>query len=441
MVLVLPSFARSGEIRREAGAAHGSDAAAAGADAAWQELSEWADVQRRKPNEDPVVHLVREEERRLHLRQAGLDFWENYPDDARRWDWLIATLKAAPNYWADGIRGAEMLAAGKQADAAVDNDARNEWQALLKGRLGPQFLASRQPTSTQRAAYLRSKMEIIWADALTHKNRAGTVPAALVSEFSETLALYAAELGADSSGYIPTGTDKLRALMRASDTGADGWREIVRMLGHSPNGTLAGLAAGMQRIIQMHETPLELKVNVAEDRVQDVAAWRGKVVLVYIWSTSCASCVERLPKLQHAYEVYNSRGFEMLTVCIDPERNRSRVREMMKEINASWPAAFEPSETTDLRERLAITSVPVFLLLDESGRLITTDLHEPGTLERELDQRLPRRPISNATPWPWDRKDVRIRDDSDGYGPGLGELVRGSATLGSLALPDIWCAR
>lgn len=47
-----------------------------------------------------------------------------------------------------------------------------------------------------------------------------------------------------------------------------------------------------------------------------MADLRGKVTLVNFWATSCASCLEEMPRLVATHNKYHARGFETLAVAM-----------------------------------------------------------------------------------------------------------------------------
>jgi peroxiredoxin len=47
---------------------------------------------------------------------------------------------------------------------------------------------------------------------------------------------------------------------------------------------------------------------------------KGKVTLVNFWATSCASCVEEMPKLVATHEKYKAKGFDTLAVAMSYDR-------------------------------------------------------------------------------------------------------------------------
>ena len=46
------------------------------------------------------------------------------------------------------------------------------------------------------------------------------------------------------------------------------------------------------------------------------ADWHGKDVLVNFWATTCASCVQEMPKIAALHEKFKARGFETIAVSM-----------------------------------------------------------------------------------------------------------------------------
>lgn len=49
----------------------------------------------------------------------------------------------------------------------------------------------------------------------------------------------------------------------------------------------------------------------------DLQRERGKVVLVFFWSTSCAVCRDKLPEFRVNYEAWRDKGFQLIAVNTD----------------------------------------------------------------------------------------------------------------------------
>ncbi|MCX7916307.1 MAG: TlpA family protein disulfide reductase, partial [Verrucomicrobiae bacterium] len=75
-------------------------------------------------------------------------------------------------------------------------------------------------------------------------------------------------------------------------------------------------------IKQIRSAPLELKFAAVDGREVDLEKLRGKVVLVDFWATWCGPCVMEAPKLVDTYQKYRERGFEIIGVSLDSNKER-----------------------------------------------------------------------------------------------------------------------
>ena len=49
---------------------------------------------------------------------------------------------------------------------------------------------------------------------------------------------------------------------------------------------------------------------------QTTAQFKGKVILVNFWATSCATCIAEMPQLAATHSKYSARGFDTLAVAM-----------------------------------------------------------------------------------------------------------------------------
>ncbi len=100
-------------------------------------------------------------------------------------------------------------------------------------------------------------------------------------------------------------------------------------------------------------------------KIYDLAAYRGKVVLVNFWATWCPPCREEMPSMQALRQELGGRGFEVLAV------NLSESEEKI--------AAFSDAELIDLpfpmdrdgaaARRWKVNMLPASFVVDRSGRI------------------------------------------------------------------------
>lgn len=89
-----------------------------------------------------------------------------------------------------------------------------------------------------------------------------------------------------------------------------------RHLGLAVAGAAAAGAGAL--VWQLNALPLAPAVSytLLDGRKADSAQWRGQVVLVNFWATSCATCVKKMPMLMATHRKFQPRGFQVLAVAM-----------------------------------------------------------------------------------------------------------------------------
>ena len=114
----------------------------------------------------------------------------------------------------------------------------------------------------------------------------------------------------------------------------------------------------------------------------DLAALRGKVVIVNFWATWCPPCREEMPTLDAFYRRYHGEGLEMIGLSADRPRDRSDVTKVMQSFG--YPAAMlDDAKTNDFGDP---SELPVTFVIDADGIVrakLTPD--ETRVTEKSLD--------------------------------------------------------
>lgn len=107
----------------------------------------------------------------------------------------------------------------------------------------------------------------------------------------------------------------------------------------------------------------------------DVAAYRGKVVVLNFWGSWCAPCRAEADGLEYSWQTYRSAPVQFLGVNVKDTESAALGFTTGKKI--SYPSIFDPSMRTLLSVRgLPTGSMPVTLVLDKQGRVAHIWLHE-----------------------------------------------------------------
>lgn len=128
-----------------------------------------------------------------------------------------------------------------------------------------------------------------------------------------------------------------------------------------------------RRRLSVRNQPLELRGLVDIDGNSfDWAQYRGKVVLVDFWATWCVPCLNEIPNIRRVHELFNAKGFEVISVNMD--RDLTPVRQYLGKRPLPWRTLHSDDPTTlgfesPIAKQLGITAIPFILIVDRSGKV------------------------------------------------------------------------
>jgi len=321
--------------------------------------------------------ILREQSNRQY-RERGLEFWEEFPKDPRRWQWLHYTVMQPPAYWSDLEQASKACRVGTCENAKVDVRARADWERRYVG-LRAEFLSSRAAESR-------------WQSLLWHELQSRLRDTDYAMKRNEEVNL--AQLAGDALDFART--------LKPNDSLMDGVLDITSRvadlmacdteLAHAfiagvktlPEERFHQLAIGLEARVALRNVPLELQLRAIDGKDIDFGVLRGKIVLLEFWSLGCSTCIAAMPGIREVYDRYRHLGFEVVGLCFENESQLPRVRTALEKAGANWPQSLQGSmRESALARRLGLTS-PGYLLLDRNGLLIASDgmLKHPRVLER-----------------------------------------------------------
>ncbi len=99
------------------------------ADDAWKTLTSSGVAPDRIPGESSLAYFMRQvETSNIRRRELGLEFWSRYPDDPRRYKWLLLTVHMPPYYADDIVTWSENETKLTPNAAPVNTDLLSEWR-------------------------------------------------------------------------------------------------------------------------------------------------------------------------------------------------------------------------------------------------------------------------------------------------------------------------
>ncbi len=104
-----------------------------------------------------------------------------------------------------------------------------------------------------------------------------------------------------------------------------------------------------------------------------LADYRGRVVLLNIWATWCAPCLEEMPSMQRLYETFSPDDFEIAAVSIDaPDGDRDAAGNpggdpfaFAGRLGLTFPILVDPSG--EISRIYQATAVPESFLIGPDG--------------------------------------------------------------------------
>ena len=115
---------------------------------------------------------------------------------------------------------------------------------------------------------------------------------------------------------------------------------------------------------------------------------KGKYYLVDFWATWCKGCIQDLPGIQKAYEKFNKKGFEVISVSFDSDETdvkRFREKRMpMPWFNTHIKNGFSSQTASDFG---VLGAIPRSFLISPEGKIIAADEELRGDgLMKTLDK-------------------------------------------------------
>lgn len=110
---------------------------------------------------------------------------------------------------------------------------------------------------------------------------------------------------------------------------------------------------------------------------------KGKVVLVFFWTTNCPVCRDKMPELRENYAGWRNQAFELVTVSLDARRKDIDDYEQIMSVMVPMPQRFiqlwagEPGYRDNLVDATGkpvnrTSHLPSAYLIDKAGKVVET---------------------------------------------------------------------
>jgi cytochrome c biogenesis protein CcmG, thiol:disulfide interchange protein DsbE len=137
-----------------------------------------------------------------------------------------------------------------------------------------------------------------------------------------------------------------------------GW---IWMSQADPQGTASGRIQAPQKGFLAPDFTL---ASLSGDMIT-LSDYRGRPVLINLWTSWCPPCRAEMPAMQRVYDVYQEQGFEILAVNATQQDNLQDVIAFVEEYDLSFQILLDSSGEVSRMYRLR--SLPTSFFVDGNG--------------------------------------------------------------------------
>jgi thiol-disulfide isomerase/thioredoxin len=133
---------------------------------------------------------------------------------------------------------------------------------------------------------------------------------------------------------------------------------------------LIPICEGSARRLSLVGQPIKVQGATLNGKKFNIASLKGKVVLIDFWATWCGPCREEFPNVRAQYDMYKDKGFEVVGVSIDEDRQA--LEDYVAEAKVPWITLHDQAENGDtIAGYYGVNSIPQMILVGRDGKVVS----------------------------------------------------------------------
>jgi peroxiredoxin len=153
-------------------------------------------------------------------------------------------------------------------------------------------------------------------------------------------------------------------------------RYYQQLFTNFPDHPAAPKARGALHRLTMEGQAFELAGPKLDGGTFNIAQLKGKVVIVYYWSSDSTSCAADFARLKQLQSTYSAKGVEVVGVSLDDRA--AQAQQYLKTNNVAGTHLFQASENGGMNSPLAtqygIMGLPHVILVGRDGRVLSRSI-------------------------------------------------------------------
>ncbi len=107
--------------------------------------------------------------------------------------------------------------------------------------------------------------------------------------------------------------------------------------------------------------------------------FNGKYVYIDVWATWCGPCIAEIPFLKKVEEKYEGKNIAFVSISVDVQKDFEKWKKFVAEKQLGGVQLFADKDwNSDFIKSFGINSIPRFILIDPSGKVVSADAARPS---------------------------------------------------------------
>ena len=136
-----------------------------------------------------------------------------------------------------------------------------------------------------------------------------------------------------------------------------------------------------EQLTSLNRKAINFQQTDTANKLVRLTDYKGKYVLIDFWASWCMPCRAENPTIKKAYAKFNPKGFEVLGVSLDNNKEawiRALIKDELPWQNVSDLNGFK----NVVAQKYAVTELPTNYLLDPKGKIIAKNLKGESLMEK-----------------------------------------------------------